>query len=54
MADRAGFVAAAGLSPDEAEALMGDGFDELVDVGAHPLLALSSRQVVRLEQQSAS
>lgn len=52
VADRDAFVVAAGLREDEAQALRAEGFDELVEVGAHPLLALSARQVVRLEQQS--
>lgn len=54
VADRTAFIAGAGVREDEARALQADGFDELVDVGAHPLLALSARQVVRLEQQSAT
>jgi 2,3-dihydroxyphenylpropionate 1,2-dioxygenase len=39
------------LSGEQREALLHDGFDRLRDVGAHPLLALSARQVSELERQ---
>jgi 2,3-dihydroxyphenylpropionate 1,2-dioxygenase len=38
------------LSPEQREALLADGFDRLTEVGAHPLLALSARQVSDLER----
>jgi 2,3-dihydroxyphenylpropionate 1,2-dioxygenase len=41
-------IAASGLDPRFQDALRRPGFDALVEAGAHPLLALSSRQVVRL------
>ena len=39
--DRAGTIAASGLDAGEREALAANGFDRLVEMGAHPLLALS-------------
>lgn len=36
----------------EVGALHGDGFTDLVDLGAHPLLALSARQVVEIEARA--
>jgi 2,3-dihydroxyphenylpropionate 1,2-dioxygenase len=47
--DRGAVVAASGLSDPERKALRGDDFGDLVELGAHPLLALSARQVVRNE-----
>jgi aromatic ring-opening dioxygenase catalytic subunit (LigB family) len=45
-------VAAAGLRPQESAAILSsESFDALVEVGAHPLLALSARQVSELERQ---
>ncbi|GAA3741441.1 hypothetical protein GCM10022225_26120 [Plantactinospora mayteni] len=49
--NRAAVVGAAELTDPERRALLAEGFDELVLVGAHPLLALSARQVVALELQ---
>lgn len=46
--DRAGVIDEVDLAPNEREALMSEGFDQLVEVGAHPLLALSARQLVAL------
>ena len=49
--DRASVVAAAPLRPEERTALMeSESFDALTAVGAHPLLALSARQVTALER----
>ncbi|WP_049579900.1 hypothetical protein [Streptomyces sp. SBT349] len=45
--DQARSLAESGLRPDEREALRGEGFDQLVGLGAHPLLALSAWQVVK-------
>jgi 2,3-dihydroxyphenylpropionate 1,2-dioxygenase len=45
--DRDAAIAASGLDADEREALAADGFDHLVELGAHPLLALSAWQVVK-------
>lgn len=42
---------AAELTPLQREALLADGFDRLTSVGAHPLLALSARQVTALERE---
>jgi 2,3-dihydroxyphenylpropionate 1,2-dioxygenase len=48
--DRASVVAAAGLSPREAAALLaGESFGALNELGAHPLLSLSARQVCEIE-----
>lgn len=48
--DRARVVAAAGLSPQEATALLAsENFDVLNELGAHPLLSLSARQVSDIE-----
>lgn len=50
--DRASVIAAANLRPSEKQALLSsDSFDALTAVGAHPLLALSARQVADLERQ---
>jgi 2,3-dihydroxyphenylpropionate 1,2-dioxygenase len=50
--DRAAVVAAAPLRPEERAALLEtESFDALTALGAHPLLALSARQVAILEQQ---
>ena len=50
--DRAGVVSAAGLRPEESGALLaGESFDTLTALGAHPLLALSARQVCEIEQR---
>jgi 2,3-dihydroxyphenylpropionate 1,2-dioxygenase len=50
--DRDAVVAAAGLRPEECAALLsGESFDALTAVGAHPLLALSARQVSDLERR---
>jgi 2,3-dihydroxyphenylpropionate 1,2-dioxygenase len=50
--DRAAVIGRAGLSETEMCALYGDGFTDLVDLGAHPLLALSARQVVEIEARA--
>lgn len=42
---------AAELTTAQRDALLADGFDRLTSVGAHPLLALSARQVTELERQ---
>ncbi|MGH3742060.1 MAG: hypothetical protein ACRDT1_12085 [Micromonosporaceae bacterium] len=47
--DRDALIAASGLPDQERDALRGDAFDDLVELGAHPLLALSARQVIRNE-----
>ncbi|WP_042406901.1 hypothetical protein [Streptacidiphilus carbonis] len=52
--NRAGAIAASGLDTDEREALAADGFDRLVELGAHPLLALSAWQVVKNQITTAS
>jgi hypothetical protein len=44
-------AARAELTDEQRDALLADGFDKLTEVGAHPLLALSARQVALLEQQ---
>jgi 2,3-dihydroxyphenylpropionate 1,2-dioxygenase len=44
-------AARAELSADQRAALLREGFDGLTAVGAHPLLALSARQVSDLERQ---
>lgn len=50
--DRASVVSAAGLRPEESAALLAsEAFDALTAVGAHPLLALSARQVSEIEQR---
>lgn len=50
--DRAGVVAGSRLRPEERAALLEtDSFDALTALGAHPLLALSARQVALLEHQ---
>jgi 2,3-dihydroxyphenylpropionate 1,2-dioxygenase len=50
--DRAKTVASSGLGEHERTALIGtDGFAELTALGAHPLLALSARQVSEIEQR---
>lgn len=50
--DRETVVAAAGLRPEESAALLSsESFDALTALGAHPLLALSARQVSDLERQ---
>jgi 2,3-dihydroxyphenylpropionate 1,2-dioxygenase len=50
--DRAAVVATTPLRPEERTALLdSDSFDALTAVGAHPLLALSARQVATLERQ---
>ncbi|WP_433558731.1 hypothetical protein ACQPWY_10040 [Pseudonocardia xinjiangensis] len=49
--DPAAVAATADLTDEQREALLADGFDKLTEVGAHPLLALSARQVSLLEQQ---
>ncbi len=51
--DRDGAIAASGLDADEREALAADGFDRLVELGAHPLLALSAWQVVKNQLATA-
>jgi 2,3-dihydroxyphenylpropionate 1,2-dioxygenase len=48
--DPAAMAAAAGLTGVQRAALHADGFDRLTEVGAHPLLALSARQVTDLER----
>ncbi|GHJ38669.1 hypothetical protein [Streptomyces sp. TS71-3] len=53
-ADRPAAIAASGLGAAEREALAADGFDRLVELGAHPLLALSAWQVVKNELSRAS
>jgi 2,3-dihydroxyphenylpropionate 1,2-dioxygenase len=50
VADPAAVADAAGLSAEQRAALLADGFDRLTSVGAHPLLALSARQVTDLER----
>lgn len=47
--DRNAVIDAGGLGERERTALRGDGFDDLVELGAHPLLALSAWQVVKNE-----
>jgi 2,3-dihydroxyphenylpropionate 1,2-dioxygenase len=50
--DRARVIADTRLRPEERVALLEtDSFDALTSLGAHPLLALSARQVTALEQQ---
>jgi 2,3-dihydroxyphenylpropionate 1,2-dioxygenase len=49
VADRDAALGASGLGTLECDALRGDGFVQLVDLGAHPLLALSAWQVVKNE-----
>ena len=50
--DRDAVVAAASLRPEERTALRdSESFDALTALGAHPLLALSARQVTALEEQ---
>ncbi|MDQ1629121.1 MAG: hypothetical protein QOI54_2865 [Actinomycetota bacterium] len=50
--DREGAVQGAGLTPQETEALLGtDSFNVLNDLGAHPMLSLSARQVSEIEQR---
>jgi 2,3-dihydroxyphenylpropionate 1,2-dioxygenase len=49
VADRDAAIAASGLGEQEREALNAEGFDRLVELGAHPLLALSAWQVVKNE-----
>jgi 2,3-dihydroxyphenylpropionate 1,2-dioxygenase len=49
--DPAAVAARAELTDEQREALLADGFDKLTEVGAHPLLALSARQVSDLERQ---
>lgn len=49
--DPAAVADAAALTAVQREALLADGFDRLTSVGAHPLLALSARQVAELERQ---
>jgi 2,3-dihydroxyphenylpropionate 1,2-dioxygenase len=51
--DRDAAIAASGLDADEREALAADGFDHLVELGAHPLLALSAWQVVKNQLAAA-
>jgi 2,3-dihydroxyphenylpropionate 1,2-dioxygenase len=51
--DRDAAIAASGLDADEREALAADGFDRLVELGAHPLLALSAWQVVKNQLAAA-
>jgi 2,3-dihydroxyphenylpropionate 1,2-dioxygenase len=53
-ADRDATIDASGLSAKERDALRGDGFDQLVELGAHPLLALSAWQVVKNELTRSS
>lgn len=50
--DPAAVADKAELTCVQREALLGDGFDRLTSVGAHPLLALSARQVTDLERLS--
>ncbi|MFI5613592.1 hypothetical protein [Amycolatopsis sp. NPDC051903] len=50
--DAEAVITASGLAARFQEALRQPGFDALVEAGAHPLLALSSRQVVRLATDS--
>jgi 2,3-dihydroxyphenylpropionate 1,2-dioxygenase len=49
--DPAAVAASAELTDEQRDALLADGFDTLTEVGAHPLLALSARQIALLEQQ---
>lgn len=49
--DPADVAAAADLLPEQRAALLADGFDRLTAIGAHPLLALSARQVTALERE---
>ncbi|MFI6350294.1 hypothetical protein [Streptomyces sp. NPDC050560] len=51
--DRDATIAASGLGEQERAALAADGFDQLVELGAHPLLALSAWQVVKNELSAA-
>ncbi|WP_433888440.1 hypothetical protein [Streptomyces sp. CA-111067] len=51
--DRDAAIAGSGLSEAEREALAADGFDRLVELGAHPLLALSAWQVVKNQLSAA-
>ena len=51
--DRDAAIAASGLDADEREALAAEGFDRLVELGAHPLLALSAWQVVKNQLAAA-
>jgi len=51
--DRDAAIAASGLDEKERAALAADGFDQLVELGAHPLLALSAWQVVKNELAAA-
>ncbi|WP_194892721.1 hypothetical protein [Catenulispora pinisilvae] len=53
VADRDGAIATSGLGAGEREALAADGFDRLVELGAHPLLALSAWQVVKNDLAAA-
>ncbi|MEV6605765.1 hypothetical protein [Kutzneria sp. NPDC051319] len=53
--DRAGVLRSSGLGTAERAALADvDGFTELTALGAHPLLALSARQVSEIEQRRQS
>ncbi|MFD3523923.1 hypothetical protein [Streptomyces sp. NPDC058653] len=54
VADRDATIDAGGLGEKERAALRGDGFDDLVGLGAHPLLALSAWQVVKNELSRTS
>lgn len=47
VADRDAAIDAGQLGDKEREALRAEGFDQLVELGAHPLLALSAWQVVK-------
>ncbi|MHA4815552.1 DODA-type extradiol aromatic ring-opening family dioxygenase [Streptomyces aculeolatus] len=51
--DRDAAIAASGLGAEERAALAAEGFDQLVELGAHPLLALSAWQVVKNELAAA-
>jgi 2,3-dihydroxyphenylpropionate 1,2-dioxygenase len=51
--DRDAAIAASGLGAAEREALAAEGFDRLVELGAHPLLALSAWQVVKNQLAAA-
>ncbi|WP_169748038.1 hypothetical protein [Pseudonocardia acaciae] len=50
--DPAAVVGRAALTAEQGAALLRDGFDGLTAVGAHPLLALSARQVSELERNT--
>jgi 2,3-dihydroxyphenylpropionate 1,2-dioxygenase len=55
VANRRGVVEAAGLGERERAALLAsERFDVLTALGAHPLLALSARQVSEIEQRRQS